>query len=294
MKVYEGLESDRRLMPGLPILARLDGRAFHTFCQGLHWPYDKRLHQLMVDVTCYLVAETNALVGYTQSDEISLVWFNKDPTSETLFGGRANKMATVIAAMATAKFVRLLPDRIPEKAEALPVFDGRVWAVPNKAEAANVFLWRELDATRNSIASVAQAHFSHEELHGKNTNEIQEMLFQQHGINWGRLPPSQKRGTWVRKVRVDRHFQQDDISHLPPKHHARTQPNLRVERWEVQAVSMPRFPSIKNRESVIFDQALPDYDHYEEPAEVLALDIQKEDDDLFIDAIERRILHDSQ
>lgn len=257
MKVYEGLEADRRLLPLLPVMGRFDGRAFHSFCRGLKKPFDERLHQLMVEVTKYLVEETQALVGYTQSDEISLVWFSEDYDEQMFFNGRASKMATVVTAMATAKFTRLLPDTIPEKARFLPVFDGRVWTVPNQTEAANTFLWREQDATRNSIVGLGRAYFSHGELHKHDTKQIQEMLWQKHGINWAHLPDCQKRGTWVRKT-VTRHpFTAAEIDTLPPKHKARTDPNLMVERCTVQEFQMPKFGSVRNREAVIFEGADP-------------------------------------
>ena len=82
MKDYEGRETKRRFLPLLPVCARLDGRAFHTWTKNLERPFDKRFVNLMRDVTSYLVQETNAVVGYTQSDEISLVFYSPDPKSQ--------------------------------------------------------------------------------------------------------------------------------------------------------------------------------------------------------------------
>jgi tRNA(His) guanylyltransferase len=75
MKDYEMAEAGRRCMPRLPILARIDGRGFSKFTGGLERPYDRRLSDLMVDTVKFLVRETNAVCGYTQSDEISLAWY---------------------------------------------------------------------------------------------------------------------------------------------------------------------------------------------------------------------------
>ena len=77
MKMYEGIEASRILMPGLPICVRLDGRAFHTFTRGLNRPYDERLSRMMIETTKRLVEDTHALIGYTQSDEISLILVNE-------------------------------------------------------------------------------------------------------------------------------------------------------------------------------------------------------------------------
>lgn len=258
MKEYEGAEAGRRVMRHLPILARLDGRAFHTFCRGLNKPYDQRFHDLMCAVTTRLVEETGALVGYTQSDEISLVWYSADPKSQVFFDGRIQKLVSILAAMASVEFFRLLPAYLPEKVGTLPQFDCRVWGVPTLEEAANTFLWREQDATRNSILALGQAHFSHKRLQGVNTKLLQELLFQEAGVNWSTSTPDwAKRGTWIRRVRGARRFSVDELERLPLKHAARTNPDLLVERWEVQRTPMPRFGSVLNRVAVLFEGAEP-------------------------------------
>src|SRR5579859_3955752 len=150
MKRYESAEAGRRLMPLVPALARLDGRAFHSFVRGLERPYDRRLSDLMIDTATFLVRETNAVVGYTQSDEITLAWVAEEFEARIFFDGRVQKMASVLAALCTAHFNRRLPACLPpEYADRLPVFDCRVWSVPTLEEAANTFVWRERDATMN-------------------------------------------------------------------------------------------------------------------------------------------------
>ena len=78
------------------------------------------------------------------------------------------------------------------------MFDSRVFALP-KEEVVNYFIWRQQDATRNSIQMVGQTNFSHKQLHKKSCDDIQEMLFQEKGINWDDIPTSQKRGVCVIK-----------------------------------------------------------------------------------------------
>lgn len=257
MKGYESVEAGRRLMPLLPVVARIDGRAFHTFTRGMDRPYDERMVRLMVETTRYLVKETCACMGYTQSDEITLAWHAPDPKSQIWFDGRVAKMTSQLAAHATLWFNRLLRLNWPFMAERLPTFDARVWAVPSRAEAANVFLWREWDATKNSISMAASACFSDSEVHGKSGAEKQEMLFQRHGINWNDYPARFKRGTYVQRRLVRRPFTTDEIEKLPPKHAARSNPNLMVDRHDVAVVDMPVFTAVLNREAVIFDGADP-------------------------------------
>ena len=192
MKLYEDLEAGRRLMPLLPVVGRFDGKAFHTLCQKMERPFDSAFHRVMVNTTKFLVEETGALVGYTQSDEISLLWYSDTFKSQIFFDGRVMKMVSVTAALASVRFNRLFDIQFPDR-RGHHVFDGRVWTVPDKTEAANAFLWREQDAVKNSINCAGQARFSHTRLHGKDTEQIQEMLFQEHHLNWNDYPVEQKR-----------------------------------------------------------------------------------------------------
>ena len=78
-------------------------------------------------------------------------------------------------------------------------FDARVFQIPYQEEVINYFIWRQQDATRNSISSVAQSLYSAKELHGKKTSDMQEMIFQK-GVNWNDYSPREKRGSVIRKV----------------------------------------------------------------------------------------------
>ncbi len=257
MKEYEMAEAGRRALPGLPTLARLDGKAFHTFTKGLERPYDARLHALMDATTRHLVKESGALIGYTQSDEISLLYYASSARSEPFLGGRFQKLTSILAAMATAFFNRQLAQALPEKAERLPIFDCRVWVVPSLEEAANTLLWREQDAAKNSVAMAAQAKISHSDLQGKSTREQQELLFQRHGINWNDYPARSKRGGWFRRVEVTRGFTADELEKLPPLHAARKDPGLQVVRHDILPLEMPPFSRVKNRVGVIFHGEAP-------------------------------------
>lgn len=256
MKLYEQVESGRRLLPLLPVLARIDGRCFSSFTRGLARPYDERLSRLMVETCRFLVDETNAAVGYVQSDEISLAWHSKRIDSAIFFDGRVLKMTSQLAALATAFFNRHLSTFLPEKANTLPTFDARVWNVPNLEEAANCFLWREQDATRNSISMAAQAHFSHGQLQGKHTGDMQEMLWSV-GVNWNDYPSFFKRGVFVQRRTVLRAFTTREIEQLPPRHEARSNPDLQVARTEWVQLDMPPFGEVVNRVDVLFDGATP-------------------------------------
>lgn len=258
MKIYESFETSRKARPLLPLIARLDGKKFSGFTRKLGRPYDKRLIDLMIRVTKYLVTETNARMGYTQSDEITLAWYSSSLKSQIYFHGKLFKMISVLAATASVQFNKFLPDYIPEKVSynPAPVFDCRVWEVPTLTEGANSFLWRELDATRNSILSAGYSKISHKKMHGKNTSEVQEMLYQR-GINWNDYPAFFKRGTFIQRRIVKRKFTSMELEKLPLKHHARTNPDLEVDRREILTLDMPPFGTVANREDVIFSGKEP-------------------------------------
>lgn len=243
-------------MPLVPAICRMDGRAFHTFTKGLKRPYDQRMSDLMVETTKHIVRASGACIGYTQSDEITLVWLVDDPKSEMFFGGRVQKMVSILPAQLSVFFNHALPEYLPEKAGTFPIFDCRVFSVPTRTEAANALVWREMDATRNSISMAAQSVYSHKQLLGKSCSEMQEMLFQR-GINWNDYPAFFKRGTYVQKRKRERVFTTEELQQLPEKHEARCNPNLKVLRTDYAAIEMPPIVKVINREEVIFEGALP-------------------------------------
>jgi tRNA(His) guanylyltransferase len=251
MKMYEAMEAGRHCLPRLPIMLRLDGKSFHTFTQGLARPYDQRMSHAMIFTTRQLVHETNALIGYTQSDEISLVLWAENFESEMFFNGRIQKLCSVVASMCSVYFNEF-KDAAGIHPDKRAFFDCRVWTVPNQEEAANTILWRELDASKNSISMAAHAVYSHKELHGKSGSEKQEMLFQK-GINWNDYPTFFKRGTFIRRVRRMTKFSTDELERLPEKHEARQNPNLEIERWSMEEIKMPPFNKVLNRVGVIFN-----------------------------------------
>lgn len=255
MKAYERRETERTFLPMLPIYARIDGRCFSRFTKGMARPYDEQMSGAMVAATKALVEQTHARIGYTQSDEISLVWLAEDPKSEMLFAGKVQKITSILAALATAAFTRaILSSPLASFAERMPHFDARAFQLPNKTEAANVILWREQDATKNAISMAAAHFYSHGALHGKSGAEKQEMLFAK-GVNFNDYPAFFKRGTFVRRIVAERELSAEEISKIPAKH--RPAPGQTFTRSSVETIDMPRFGSVTNREAVIFDGEAP-------------------------------------
>lgn len=201
MKGYEAV-SRTRLVPKMPVMLRLDGKAFHTFTRGMERPYDARFHRCMWDAAKALCAELQgARIAYVQSDEITVLLVDYDrPAQQAWFDYELQKMVSVSASIATAAFNLALRSHFPDAEEfGTALFDSRAWNLPLE-EVGNCFIWRQQDASRNSVSMLAQSKFSHKQLHGKNTSEMQDMLMKEHGINWNDCMVVQRRGACIRRV----------------------------------------------------------------------------------------------
>lgn len=211
----------------VPVIIRLDGKAFHTYTKGFKKPYDEIFHKAMNETTKYLCQNIQGCkIGYTQSDEITLLLTDYETlTTDAWFDYSVQKMCSVSAAMATlafnkyfTKFVREYTedpdlfvcadteDNSRENREKCQygivlinaidkgaVFDARCFNVP-KEEVTNCFVWRQQDATRNAVQMLGQSYFSHSQLKGKSNSDIQDMLMIKKGVNFNDMPVEFKRG----------------------------------------------------------------------------------------------------
>jgi len=237
MKGYEQAEGGRSFLPGLPIVVRIDGKCFSSWTRHCERPFDAGLHRLMVLTTKELVHETGAVIGYTQSDEISLVLYGATPKTEVYFCGKIQKLVSVLASIATAEFNNLARLAALNRTAGLALFDCRAWVVPSKAEAANALLWRELDAAKNSVSMAAHHYYSHRELMNKRGHEMQEMLHAK-GVNWNDYPAAFKRGTFVRRITEERPLTQDELMKIITAH--RPAEGGLVTRSRVVELEMPK------------------------------------------------------
>lgn len=175
---------------------RVDGKAFHSYTRRCDKPNDARLAgALDFAAECLCREAQGASFAYVQSDEISVLLTDfAQPTTEAWFDGNLQKIVSVSASVVTEAFNR------QHGWYGHAYFDARVFTIPDPVEVENYFIWRQMDATRNSIQGLAQAHFSGKQLHGVNTSEMQELLFREKGINWNDTEPYWKRGRCVVKV----------------------------------------------------------------------------------------------
>jgi len=187
-------------------IIRLDGKAFHTYTRGFERPYDLRLMRVM-DNTAIALCENiqNVKYAYVQSDEISLLLTDfEDIKTDAWFGGNIQKMSSVSASIATAHFNNgmYLDEEILAPMSKVAYFDSRVFSIPDRMEVFNYFTWRQQDATRNSIQMGAQKLYKQKQLDGKNTSDLQELMWQK-GVNWNDYPAGFKRGRMIIKDKFE-------------------------------------------------------------------------------------------
>ena len=269
IKQYEAQTTHRYLMPGLPVYARIDGRAFHTFCRGLKKPFCYELVETMQEVTKFLVEETHANLGYVQSDEISLCWMDVDKAP---FDGKLHKLESVLASLATSKFINYITEKYLEYhgfevatrewreienswtllfnkcQKIIPSFDCRVFQLPNEMELANTFIWREIDAVRNSVSMLAQANFSHKELQGKDRKAMLTML-EEKGIRWNELRSDLKQGAYFKRFVEDKYLEDEIWNKIPENN----RPESRYcKRSIIKQIELPIMKNIENKVGVYF------------------------------------------
>lgn len=246
MVALESCETMRASETGT-LIARYDGRAFHTYTAGLPRPFDTRVHACMIAATKALINDLRPQVAYTQSDEIVLAWTRSVP-----FGGRYQKIASVGASIAGAAFSRASLPTIPEKSERLPVFDGRAFIVPSRRTALDYFIWRESDAVRNSFEAACRSIRSHKAMHGKPLAWMRDELLSE-GIDWNQYPTHFKRGIYFQRVTESRTLTEEERARIPESH--RPAATETFQRSNVRVIDVP--PLSRNADEWL-DRLLPE------------------------------------
>lgn len=210
---------DVKLDPSLPLVARLDGCSFHTYTKGFKKPHDELISKPMIETTKDLVKKFKASLGYTQSDEITLVFTpaskDKNGQYQCIYSYRLEKLCSILASYASVRFnyysnkysyekiAEDAPPNIIEKMrQGIAFFDARVFSVPDIKGAVDSIYWRHnYDCRRNAIAGLGHAHFSQKQLHGKNTSGILEML-KEKNIMFNDTPSWYQFGTFCKRIAV--------------------------------------------------------------------------------------------
>ena len=175
-----------------PLIIRVDGRAFHTFTKDMNRPFDTKLMSAMVLAATDVANDMQGFkVAYIQSDEVTFCITDYDNLeSQGWFNYNLSKIISISSAMMSVNLFKHLGYI------KTPVFDSRAFNVPID-DVVNVFVWRAQDWNRNSLQMYAHDNFTHKELHGKNKQDMHNML---HGIgkNWTTdLTDQEKNGAFI-------------------------------------------------------------------------------------------------
>lgn len=242
MKAYESAFTSTKLDPSQYMCVRIDGRGFSKFTKPFNKPFDWRVTLAMVDTTKALVKETHASVGYTQSDEITLIYA---PTEgERIFGGKVSKINSVFASMATAHFNHHITGT-----DQHAYFDCRVWQVPTDVEASNVLLWRVQDARKNSVSSHFRWTVGHKQMQNLSQSEMIQYLIDGNLADWYDIPNAWKYGTYVKPVVRETYLSQEELENIPD--HKRPV-DLKVKRTHIESVDLGYFGDLSLEQRVGF------------------------------------------
>ena len=206
METFHGLRVPHGAWP----ILRIDGRSFSHFTESLTKPFDENFQRWMEAATRGLVEDLGAVLGYHESDEISLLFrpeFN-------LFDREVEKMVSTSAGLASVTFYRSYLGWKLSSGEMLkqfdveplgePHFDSRVIVAVDEAHVLDYFSWRQADAGRcclngwchwTAILKDGKTARQAAALFENRTQEFKHQYLFEHGINFTELPAWQRRGT---------------------------------------------------------------------------------------------------
>ncbi len=198
MRKFE-IYNNLKVKPNCYLIARLDGKGFSKLTQemGLKKPFDYNFKVAIVKAVKKLMFETGAIIGYAESDEISILF---DKTS-SFFDRRIEKINSVLPSMMTAfcmqqEFFKSF----------IPIFDCRILVAKTKKEVFNIFKWRQNDSLRNCLNSYAYWHLRFSGKTERQAEDIlknmkgdikRELLLKEFNINFGDIKDWEKYGTFV-------------------------------------------------------------------------------------------------
>lgn len=223
---------------------RVDGKGFSKYTKSLVRPFDPKFTQDMQKTALYLCENIDgAVLGYTQSDEISIIVSDlTGARTQQWFGGQIQKIVSVSAGFATAKFNSIRPEE-----ERLAVFDARTHTLDGAEGVLEYLQWRQTDAIKNSVSMLASHYFSHKQLQGVSSRDKKDMLEAQHGVKWHELDATVRQGSMIRREKTE-----ETITYFHGKE--KVYKDLDVVRNEFKIIPAPFF---KDAEAIGVEALLP-------------------------------------
>lgn len=254
IKAAEAEESERRVGPGEFMVVRIDGMNFSKFTSEMEKPYDEKMANAM-RVTCRrLVEQYSPVLGYVQSDEITLVF---DPEQNMPFDGRLQKSCGAMAGQGSSYFMVEGFEHFRELTlRKAPAFEGRANGYPSLTAAMNV-VWRELDARRNAATGAGRKNFTQKELAGKSPTQIKAMLATE-GVDFYTAYPSYfRRGSIFRRREVEQPLSEETLASIPEKYREQKRGEVVRRSMVVELDIHPPLYAIGNLEGFLFDDEEP-------------------------------------
>jgi tRNA(His) guanylyltransferase len=243
MKALEGAFTSAKVSPDKWMAVRIDGRGFSKYTKGFSKPFSGRITGAMKTATEALMKETHASVGYTQSDEITLLYPPSE--GERIFGGKVSKINSVFASIATAHFNHFMKPYHDKHA----YFDCRAWEVPDEVEASNTLLWRVQDARKNSVSSHFRWTVGHKAMQNLNSSEMIQYLIDHNKEDWYDLPNVWKYGTYLKNVTREAYLTQAELDEIPE---SKRPTDLKFVRKVIESVDLGYFGDLSLEQRVNF------------------------------------------
>lgn len=164
---------------------------------------------------------------YTHSDEITVIFpalctkkdFDDNKNSKSHpFNGRTSKLMSLLASIVSVRFnfhiqriynelpaekkSRYSPDAVKSIMSSTAYFDARILVFPEDEANKMIdhMIWRSIfDCNRNMIFMQAKNHYTQEQLHGKNSMQLIEML-KEKNIDYMSLPLLLRHGIYAKRM----------------------------------------------------------------------------------------------
>ncbi|CEH18941.1 trnahis guanylyltransferase [Ceraceosorus bombacis] len=187
-------EQQDAALPNTYMLVRLDGKGFHKFSakHQFHKPNDARALELMNHAARKVMEQLRpeVVLAFGESDEYSR---------------RQSKILTYITSLFTSNYVLAWSTFFPHQhLDEAPSFDGRLVLYPTEKEVRDYFSWRQADTHVNNLYNTVfwamvqggrTEREAHERLKGTLSADKNEILFNEHNINYDSLPPLFRKGS---------------------------------------------------------------------------------------------------
>lgn len=204
MEHYESTEKDRSFNYKKSILAvRVVIKNFRKFHKVWNQPFDMQHIEFMKATADVLLKSFKGSYAHVSNNDITMIIHGTE-TSDIPFGGKKQRLVSNISSAAASFYsVKLVENKDVERLYKLgcyPIFETTVFELPNKAEAANVLLWRERDTTKECLINISQFLGLEKELMNKTFPSRLEMITAREDYSWEALETVFKTGLFLKRV----------------------------------------------------------------------------------------------